>query len=256
MAAPEGPPFFHDVDPVTRFREDVLDVHVRSDHAGRRPAVIFIHGGPVPEGHTPRPRDSAVFRGYGALAAHAGLVGITFDHPLYTDQHYPQSAATLDAVVERTRALDQVDPDRVVPWFFSGGGVLAAAWLRDPPEWLRGIAWTYPVLAPPPDWPGDVRRFDAVDAVGEHPALPKLLVRVGHEIAGIAGTQDAFVAAAHDAGAALEVLTIEHAVHGFEVHPFDADARATVDRAVAWVAATAVSPGRTPDAGRRPARPA
>ncbi|MHC1559028.1 alpha/beta hydrolase family protein [Actinomycetospora sp. C-140] len=246
MAQPAEPeetaPFFHDVEPVTRLREDLLDVHVRADHAGRRPAVIFIHGGPVPETHTPRPRDSALFRGYGALAAHAGLVGVTFDHPLHTDEHYPRSAAALDAVVARTRTLGQVDPDRIVLWFFCGGSPLAAAWLREPPSWLRGIAWTYPVLAPPPDWPGDAPRFNAVEAVGEHPALPKLLVRVGHEIPFIAGTQDAFVDAADAAGAALEVVTIEHAVHGFEVHPYDAEARAVVDGAIAWVAATALAP--------------
>ena len=238
MTAPEVLPFFHDVKPARRVREDLLDVHVGEGGAGRRPAVIFIHGGPVPENHRPRPRDSGVFLGYGALAAASGLVGITFDHRLHSDMHYPQAADDVVAVVERTRALDVVDPDRIVLWFFSGGGALAASWLRDAPSWLRGIAWTYPVLAPPPDWPGDGPRFDAVMAVAAHPALPKLLVRVGDEYPFIAPTQDAFVAAARDVGASLDVLDIPHAVHGFEVQAYDAGYRATVDQAMDWVAAT------------------
>jgi acetyl esterase/lipase len=231
-----APSFFHDVPPVRRRREDLLDAHVALDAEEPRPAVVLVHGGPIPPGHSPR--DSDVFRGYGALVAAAGLVGITFDHRLFSGEHYPQAADDVAAVVARTRELDEVDPDRVLLWCFSGGGAIAAAWLRDPPPWLRGIAWTYPVLAPPPDWPGDVPRFDAVAAVGAHPELPTLLVRVGREYPAIVGTQDAFVAAAREAGAALEVLTIDHAEHGFEVHPYDAGARAVVDRAVTWVAAT------------------
>ena len=103
------------MDPARRIREDLLDIHVSNDiEATGRPAVIFVHGGPVPEDHRPRPRDSEVFLGYGALAAASGLVGITFDHRLYTDMHYPQASDDLAAVVERTRALDVVDPDRIV----------------------------------------------------------------------------------------------------------------------------------------------
>ena len=94
------------------------------------------------------------------------------------------------------------------------------------------------MLAPPPDWPGDGPRFDAVAAVAAHPVLPKLLVRVGGEFPFIAHTQDAFVAAALDADASLDVLEIVHAAHGFEVQAYDAQCRATVDRAMGWVATT------------------
>ena len=40
-------------------------------------------------------------------------------------------------------------------WFFSGGGLLLADWLRDPPPWLRCIAASYPLLGPLPGWPDD-----------------------------------------------------------------------------------------------------
>ncbi|GAA4780641.1 hypothetical protein GCM10023200_12370 [Actinomycetospora chlora] len=231
-----APTFFHDVPPARCTREDLLDVHVAEDATRPRPAVVFVHGGPIPPGHSPRNTD--VFRGYGALAAAAGLIGITFDHHLHSGEHYPQAADDVAAAVARTRELPVVDADRLLLWFFSGGGAIAAAWLRDPPPWLRGIAWTYPILAPPPGWTGDVPRFDAVEAVGKHPALPTLLVRVGTEIEPARDTQDAFVAAADEAGAGLEILVIDHAGHGFEVQPYDAEARAVVDRAMAWAVAT------------------
>jgi dienelactone hydrolase len=79
---------------------------------------------------------------------------------------------------------------------------------------------------------------DVEPAQRAHPALPKLLVRVGNDYPFIAHTQDAFVAAARDADASLEVLEIPHASHGFEVQAYDAECRATVDRAMDWVATT------------------
>jgi acetyl esterase/lipase len=45
-----------------------------------------------------------VFIGYGALAAAAGLVGITFNHRLYTDADYPLAADDVTTAVEQTRA--------------------------------------------------------------------------------------------------------------------------------------------------------
>jgi acetyl esterase/lipase len=236
MASSEKVPFFHDVETVRRVRDEVIDIHItEASKTGRRPAVIFVHGGPVPEDTEPRPRDWEGFIGYGALAAASGLVGITFNHRLYSDMHYPQAADDVAAIVERTRALEMVDGDRIGLWFFSGGGALAASWLRDAPSWLRGVALTYPVLAPPPGWSGDGPRFDAVAAVSAHPALPKLLVRVGDELEFFAQTQDAFVKEADDVGATLEIIEIPHASHGFEGHGYDAGARDAVDRAMNWM---------------------
>ncbi|MER5389550.1 alpha/beta hydrolase [Saccharopolyspora sp. NPDC002686] len=228
--------FFEDVAPVRRVRDDVMDVH-HPEEAGPRPAVIFVHGGPVPEDVEPKPRDWEGFIGYGALAAAAGLVGITFNHRLHTDMHYPQAADDVAAVIERTRQLDVVDGDRIALWCFSGGGPIAASYLRTAPSWLRAVGFTYPVLAPPPDWPGDKPRFNAVEAVTEHPELPKLLVRVGDEYEFFVPTQDAFVKEAREAGADLEVIEIPDAAHGFEGHGPNPAARQAVDRAVDWMVA-------------------
>jgi acetyl esterase/lipase len=233
----EMAPFFGDVGPAQRVQGDFIDVHTCVASGDEpQPAVVFVHGGPLPRDVHPRPRDRPVFIGYGALAAAAGLVGITFNHRLYTDADYPLAADDVTTAVEQTRALDSVDPERVGLWFFSGGGPLAADWLRLAPSWLRCIAWNYPVLAPPPDWHGDIPRFDAITALAIAPELPKLLVRVGKEFAPLVPNQDAFVATARTHHAALDVIDIPDADHGFEGFGYPEHSRAAVREAMDLVA--------------------
>lgn len=228
--APAGPrDFFAGIEPAQRRRLDTLDLHTAPGDTRPRPAIVFVHGGPIRRDHSPR--GSGTFIGYGSLAAAHGLVGVTFDHPLHADTDYPHSADTLAAVLTETRSRDEVDPERIALWCFSGGGVLAADWLRGTPSWLRAIAWTYPVLAAPPDWPGDRERFDCVEAVRRAPGLSKTMVRVGAEYPSFVTTQDAFVAAAEG----LEVIDLPRAAHGFEAHGYDEAPRAGVERALARV---------------------
>src|SRR5699024_1540287 len=132
--------------------------------------------------------------------------------------------------VEQVSECDQIDPGRIVLWFFSGGGGLAADWLRQPPQWLRGIVWSYPILAPPPDWPGDGPRFDCTQSVRAAPDLPKLLVRVGQDYPVFSATQDAFIRAAHAVGNTLDVIDLPEAHHGYETRGHDANAWAATDQ--------------------------
>ena len=171
---------FGGIDPAHRVRTDRLDVYTSPSADGPRPAIVLVHGGPVAPDAQPRDWPGAV--GYATLAAASALTGIVIEHRLHSGEHYPVAADDLVAAVEETRALEAVDPDRVGLWFFSGGGPLAVDWMRDTPPWLRCLVWTYPVLAPPPDWDGDVPRFDAIAALGACRDLPKLLMRVEHEI--------------------------------------------------------------------------
>ncbi|WP_051298279.1 alpha/beta hydrolase family protein [Arthrobacter castelli] len=235
-----GKPFFGDVEPARRDRQDLLEVHTSQEaDGGRKPAVVFVHGGPVPEAQQPRPRDWEGFIGYGALAAASGLVGVTFNHRLHDlESSYPVAADDVAEAVEQTRALDSVDPDRIGLWFFSSGGGLAADWLVKRPDWLSCIAWTYPLLVPPPDWPGDRARFDTLAAASEAATLPKLLLRVGGEHEYFAQNQDDLVAAARAHDSTLDVIELPEAEHGFEYSGYDEPSRAAVDRAMRWVAGT------------------
>jgi hypothetical protein len=45
-----------------------------------RPAVIFIHGGPIGQPTSPGPKDWPFYQSYGKLIAASGLIGITLDH--------------------------------------------------------------------------------------------------------------------------------------------------------------------------------
>lgn len=246
VSAQEGTSFCVDVDVAQRARHELIDVHTQVGAASERsPAVVFVHGGPLPPQVQPRPRDSPIFLGYAALAAATGLVAIMFNHRLHTDADYPLAAEDVASAVDQTRALDTVDPDRIGLWFFSGGGALAGEWLATPPAWLRCIAWTYPLLAPPPDWSGERARFDAVAAVGASPALPKLLVRVGGELPFLAQTQDAFVHAARVHRASLEVIEVPDAPHGFEALTYTGLSRAAVNRAIHWIATALHKPTDT-----------
>jgi hypothetical protein len=53
---------------------------------------------------------------------------------------YAAAIARIAAAVPAARADPRADADRVVLWFFSGGAMFGAGWLRDAPPWLRGIA--------------------------------------------------------------------------------------------------------------------
>ena len=57
-----------------------------------------------------------------------------------------RSLAALSEAIAAVRAHPRVDAIGLRLWFFSGGSPLAAELLQDPPEWLRCVALTYPVL--------------------------------------------------------------------------------------------------------------
>ncbi|MER6396939.1 alpha/beta hydrolase [Kitasatospora sp. NPDC001603] len=200
--------------------------------AAPRPAVLFVHGGPVPETLRPTPRDWTTYVGYGRYAASQGVIGATLDHRLHSLADYPLAAADVAEAVELLRADPRVDGDRIALWFFSGGGPLSADWLSAPPSWLRCLAVTYPILAPLPGWQGVDSRFRPVDALAGVGRLPVVLTRVGLEVTEIAATVEEFVAAAEARDTDLQVIDVPHGHHGFDtVDPTD-ESRAAVELAV------------------------
>jgi acetyl esterase/lipase len=192
-------PFLLDPPEAERERAGRVDLYLPGS-GGPRPAIVFVHGGPVPAQARPTPRDWPAYAGYGRYAASQGAVGVTVDHRLHGLGDYPRAAEDVAAAVEVARADPQVDAQRVALWFFSGGGLLSAGWLAAPPAWLRCVAATYPLLAPLPDW----RDVDA---------------------------------AAGESGAAVEVIDVPGAHHGFETVDHTEPARQAVRSAVRSVLA-------------------
>ncbi|MEW2262929.1 alpha/beta hydrolase [Streptomyces sp. NPDC047853] len=224
-------PFPLDVPEAPRERHGNVDLHL-PDADGPRPAVLFVHGGPVPADARPTPRDWPALTGYARLAAAGGAVGAVVDHRLHDLSDYERAAADVAAAVEAVRADPAVDADRVALWFFSGAGLITTDWLAAPPRWLRCLAATYPVLAPLPVWGLSGSRFHPARAVANAGDLPLVLTRVGLEAPEIAATVEEFLAAAEDAGADVEVVDVPHGHHAFEgVDPTD-ETRQAVQRAM------------------------
>ncbi|MFE1034774.1 alpha/beta fold hydrolase [Streptomyces sp. NPDC058807] len=224
-------PFPLDVPEAPRERHGNVDLHL-PDADAPRPAVLFVHGGPVPADARPTPRDWPILTGYARCAAAGGVVGAVVDHRLHDLSDYERAAADVAAAVDQVRADPRVDADRVALWFFSGGGPIAADWLDAPPPWLRCLAATYPVLAPLPNWGMSGGRFHPARAVANAGALPVVLTRVGLEMPEIAATVEEFLAAAKECGADVEVVDVPHGHHTFEaVDPTD-ESREAVRRAM------------------------
>lgn len=232
MAEPEFlNPFVLPVELRAAERHGLVDLYLPDGTPGPRPAVVFVHGGPLPADTRPTPRDWPVYRGYGSAVAARGVVGVTVDHRLHTPADYPQAAADVAAAVEEVRADQRVDPDRIALWFFSGGGLLLADWLRTPPEWLRCVAASYPLLAPLPGWEVDPR-FRPAEAVASAADLPIVLTRVGRERPPLAATVEAFTEAAGGCGAKLEIIDVPGGQHAFDMLDHTDESRQAVTRAL------------------------
>ncbi|CAM5400075.1 hypothetical protein SMICM304S_09565 [Streptomyces microflavus] len=229
-------PFLLDLPERPRERTGNTDLYLPGG-TGPHPAVVFVHGGPVPAGARPTPRDWPTLKGYARYVAGRGAVGVTVDHRLHAVTDYERAAEDVTAAVERVRADPRVDGDRIALWFFSGGGPLTADWLAAPPAWLRCLAADYPIMAPLPSWGMTGARFHPVRAVARAGGLPIVLVRAGREMAEIAATVEEFLTEAERCGANVEVVDVPDGRHGFETLDPTDDSRAAVHRAVGAVLA-------------------
>jgi hypothetical protein len=220
-------PFVLPVPPVAPVSAGGLDLYLpRTD--GPAPAVVLVHGGPVPAALPQRPPSWPAYRGYGSLLARAGVVGVMFEHGYRTPGDVDAAAADVRGHIEEARAHPAVDSGRLVLWFFSGGGVLSGEWLADPPPWLAGVALTYPMLA---HWPGVTSPL--VTPVSAGAPVPVLLTRVEHEMEVIVPSQQAFLAA----NPGVEVVEVPGAHHGFETIDDTDAARTAIRSAVTWAVA-------------------
>ncbi|BCL32613.1 alpha/beta hydrolase [Streptomyces aurantiacus] len=237
--APSRQPFLLDAPERTRMRSGRVDLHLPEPGGAQepRPAVLFVHGGPVPPDLVPAPRDSAFYVGYARYAASLGAVGAVVEHRLHGITDYARAADDVAEAVGLLRADHRVDARRIAVWFFSGAGLLAADWIADPPPWLRCLALTYPILAPLPGWGAVGPRFGPVGALraGDGTPPPLVLTRAGLETPQIAATVAEFVTAAEETKAPVEIIDVPHGRHGFETHEPTDESREAVALAVRTV---------------------
>ncbi|MCX3061655.1 alpha/beta fold hydrolase [Streptomyces beihaiensis] len=237
---PEAPrSFLIDAPPVPRERRSSPDLDLYVPGAcdaglqGPLPAVVFVHGGPVPKGIGPTPRDWPVITGYAHYAASRAVVAATLDHRLHDVTDYPTAAADLAEAVEAVRADPRVDADRIALWFLSGSGPITAEWLSSPPAWLRCLVAAYPIMSPLPNWGVPRGRFRPARALSADSArLPVVILRPEREQPVIAATVDEFLEAAATHGVAVDAIDVPGARHGFEGLDHTDAARDAVHRAM------------------------
>ena len=189
----------------------------------RVPAVFFVHGGPVPEEFLP-PTQWGVFTSYGELAAASALAGVTFNHRLYAPTDYERSQADVAAAIDHVRehaAQLNVDADRIALWYFSGGGPLLSAVLRDRPAYVRCVLAFYAYL-------------DKRDVREKGGGLPMFIARAGLDQPLINETIDLFVQEALAGNAMLDVMNHPAGRHGFDILDDDERSREIIARAVAF----------------------
>lgn len=211
----------------------------------RRPAIVFIHGGPVPAlGST---KDWGIFVSYGQLAAASGFVGVTFNHRF----HGPEAALEADADVAELMAYLRknagdlgIDRDRVAIWGFSGGGIFLARWIADPPPYLRAVVSFYGVLdirTPPPGRPAKLtgeqraKLSPVAQLMDSTRPVPMLIARAGQDDKALNATVDAFLLEALKLNQPVELLTHPEGRHGFDILDDDARSREIISRTFAFI---------------------
>ncbi|MFF5173880.1 alpha/beta hydrolase [Micromonospora sp. NPDC000089] len=215
MTSPMAKPFVLSPPAAPVERHGSVDLHLPAGD-GPFPAVVVLHGAPLPPG-TPDCRDMPVFRGYGALLAEQGVVAGVVNYRVEDIAQLPATADGIAAMVEQVRADPRVDGDRVALWFFSGGGLFTGDWLRDPPPWLRAIALTYPLLVPFPEWGVEDKRFLPVEALGGTGRVPVVLTRAGQDMPLVLASIEAFLTAAERVDWPVQVLEVPDGGHSFDL---------------------------------------
>jgi dipeptidyl aminopeptidase/acylaminoacyl peptidase len=230
-------------------REGVMDVYTpaRPAPTGGFPAVIFVHGGPIPAlpGSI---KDIGQYRSYGRLIASRGLAAVTFAF------RFPDLAGLSTASADVSDALayirahaaeQRLDADRLCLWVVSGGGVVVAPLLTRDAPYVRCWVFYYTVLNVTAfgqlgmPVPSDLKleTYSAADAVRTRGAQlpPLLVVRAGQDAPPINASLDALVAAALEAGAALDFYAHPTGPHAFDVLDDSPRTRAILESSLAFV---------------------
>jgi len=211
----------------------LMDVYAPPDvgPAHGRPAVVFIHGGPLPD----RPmwiKDHGAFRTWGPLVAARGYVGAVFNHRhLERWTTARDSLADIDdaiAFLRRHAGTFGLNPERICIFTFSAGPPLALRTvLRDRPPYVRCAIAYYGMMdidglrsrTDGPPISGDVvddlclRRYlsSAPDTVP-----PLFLARAGRDHPALNATIDRFVAEALTSNVPLTLVTHPDGQHAFD----------------------------------------
>lgn len=130
----------------------LMDVFLPLDGpAEGSPAVIFVHGGPLPESVAAQGKDLGQYQSFGRFVTGAGLAGVIFSHGLTGLDAFQSAKEDVLAAVRyvRDRAGELgVDSERLCLVYISAGGAFLAPFLATRPPWLKCVVIYYSVLRP------------------------------------------------------------------------------------------------------------
>ena len=222
-----------------------MDVYAPAGPPRSRPAVILIHGVPIPRIGM---KNIGMFVSYGELLAASGLVAITFDHRFLSPSRVVDAGADVADLLAHVRSNAVslgIDPERLALWAVSGGGSFLAAPLRERPAWLRAVVGYYAVLdlqQPPPGVDDGIstevrQSFSAIRGLGDdgRSAPPILVARAGRDNPWLNEGLDRFVQAAIAKGATLDLLNHPEGRHAFDILDKDARSREILRRTLEFL---------------------
>jgi acetyl esterase/lipase len=204
------------------------------------PAVVFVHGGPLPEDLRPTPRDWPVYIGYGRASAERRVAGAVVEHRLHSRGSHGVATADVRAALDAIRSDERIDGERIALWMFSGAGLLTAPWLQNPPAWLRCLAMSYAVLDSLPERPVEEAGFRPVQALAGVGSLPLVLVRAGLDAPEFLRASDEFADRARLLDANLTVIDVPNGHHGFDLADYTDQSRDAVRTALDLVVAALI----------------
>jgi len=252
-----------DVSPDVVYKRDgqdemKMDIYIPPGLAedARRPAVIFIHGGPLGKNPSPGAKDWGVYRSYGRLMAASGLVGVTFDHR-YISMGMKDLATSFADVEEairfvRTNATSyHVDPERIGLWVFSGGGPHLSIGLRGDAPYIRCLVSFYAIL----DLSESASRLgEAPQAMDPFSAVawlnkpieylpPVLIGRAGLDSADINRSVEVFISKMLALNGDINLLNHPLGRHGFDAYDDNEQSRDVIAAAVAFLKSRLIRTG-------------
>jgi acetyl esterase/lipase len=211
----------------------------------RLPAIMFIHGGPIPT-DMPPPTTWGIFQSYGELAAASGFAGVTFNHRLHGMTDYGKSQSDIVAAIDYVRDhadAFNVNADCIGYWVFSGAGPQLSWVLRERPDYIRAAAAFYALLdarhSMPPNSSAEMIALAAalspVTYLQRQPNdLPLFVARAGLDSEMINKGIDSFLAQAVAANACIEFMNHPQGHHAFDGLDNNDRSREIISRAISF----------------------
>lgn len=228
-----------------------IDLTVPKPAPGKSmPVAILIHGG-LPDEASIRPKAWQVFRDWGTALAASGVATVMFDHSLGVPRRrLDQALGETDAVLAwlaKEGPRYGLDTQQVSAFVFSAGGLFVPELLSDArPLRIARVAMFYPSTGVVPGSPTaavtDAALTERMSLAAAAERLSKrrsslLVIRGGgDQLPGLVKLMDETVATLLAADVRFELINVPGAPHNFDAITDTAEARAAIDRALAFAA--------------------